>query len=226
MTGKNEGFAHGVPKSWDWAQGPVISMGNNPQGNRAITSWGIIFVEDSGNPAVNTRVNIRNMQLCLLLKSSGQWITLQSTSRPTGALYVEDFAGDQNKAADIRTLSDGSISVTAGGGFAFHFYPSQRATIDPNDVGGMVVVFEARLIVDDPSKPDDRSIARFVADAGADYWPNLTGGWAGPGDFNPGIAIGKLKYVTSDWRSFAMATVSQAQMESVPPPITLSGVLP
>ena len=226
MQGSNEGHPHGVPLSYDWANGPVVMMGNNSNGWRAITAWGAVYEAAEGNPATNTRVNIRNVQTFFLQKSTGNWLLLQSTSTPDGGAYVEDYSGDSNKPADIRYESDGTISVTAGGGYNFHFYPSARASIDPNDIGGIVTVFQARLISANPNKPDDRSTARYLASSGADYYPALTGGWPGTADYNPGVAGGRMKYVQSSWRSFAMTTLTQSQLASNPPPVNLNGILP
>jgi hypothetical protein len=222
MQGSNEGFPHGVPLSYDWANGPVIGMGNNSNGERAITSWGIVYVAAQGNVATNTRVNIRNTQLYFLQKSSGKWLLLQNTSTPDGAAYPEDYQGS-SVPGDVRTEPDGTISVTAGKGYNFHFYPSDRGAINPNDIGGVVALFEARLIVGNPSLADDRSIAQFLCGAGADYYPSVSG----PGlENNPSVGNGKMKYVQSQWRSFAMTTLSQIQLETNPPPVDLSGILP
>lgn len=226
MQGKNEDNPHGVPLSYDWAVGPVVVMGNNPNGWQAITSWGSLYEAAEGNPATNTRVNIRNMRTYLLQKSSGKWLLLQNTSQPDGAAYLESFSGDTNKPGDVRKEADGTISAKAGGGYNFHFYPTDRASINPRDIGGIVVVVEARLIVADPSKSDDRNIARYLLGSGADYYPGLTGGWPGNADYNPGVALGKMKYVQSEWRSFAMTTMTQSQLENNPPPINFSGIAP
>ncbi len=226
MSGANEGHPHGVPLSYDFANGPVMSEGNNAQGQQAMTAWGIVYVGSQGNPATNTRVNIRNVQAWFLSKSKGTWTMIQNTSNPDGAAYVEDFSGDSNKPADIRREPDGTISVTAGGGYNFHFYPSPRASINPNDIGGIVTIFDARLIVGDPSGADDRSSAVYLAGAGGDYYPSLTGSWAGNTDYNPAIAGGKLKYVKTYWRSFAMSTVPASQLAQNPPPIDLTGIEP
>ena len=72
MQATNEGYPHGVPLSWDWANGPVIDMGNNSNGQQAITAWGVVYVAAQGNPATNTRVNIRNVQLYFLQQSTGE----------------------------------------------------------------------------------------------------------------------------------------------------------
>jgi hypothetical protein len=226
MTGQNEAFPHGVPSSWDFAQGPVLTMGNNAQGWKAIEAWGVLYVPTSGNPATNTRVNIRNMQTYFLSKSTGKWLLLQNTSDPDGADYYEDFSGDANFPADVRTEPDGSISAKTTAGYVFHFYPSDRASINPNDIGGIVTTVEARLIVDNSAKPDDRSVAKFLVGSGADYYPALTGSWPGSATFDPGVGNGKLKFVDTDWRSFSMTTCTLAQLQSNPPPVDFSGILP
>lgn len=226
MTGQNEAAPQGVPSSYDWAQGPVLTMGNNPMGWQAITAWGGVMVPVQGNPATNTRVNIRNMQLYLLQHSTGEWLLLQNTSQPQGADYLDDFAGDVSMPGDVRTEPDGTISVTAGGGYLFHFWPADRASINPNDVGGILVLLQARLIVGDPNLPDDRSIAQYIAGSGADYYPGLTGGWPGNLSYNPGVGNGKLKYVRTDWRFYAMTTLTGDELASNPPPVNLAGVNP
>src|ERR1700722_20412068 len=62
MIGTSEGLPHGVPLSYDWASGPVVEMGNNANGQQAMTGWGVVYEASQGNPATNTRVNIRNVQ--------------------------------------------------------------------------------------------------------------------------------------------------------------------
>jgi hypothetical protein len=226
MSGANEGHPHGVPLSWDWANGSAIEEGNNSEGQQAMTAWGVVYEGAEGNPASNTRVNIRNMRAWFLSKSKGTWTMIQNTSTPEGEAYVEDFSNDSNRSADIRREPDGTISVTAGGGYNFHFYPSPRASINPDDIGGIVTIFEARLIVGDSSRADDRSTANYLAGAGGDYYPSLTGSWPGNTSYNPGIAIGREKYVKTYWRSFAMSTVPASQLAQNPPPIDLTGIEP
>ena len=87
MQGKNEAYPHGVPLSYEWANGPVVIMGNNSKGWQAITSWGAVYEDSKGNPATNTRVNIRDMQTYVLLQSTGKWLLVQNTSSPMGAAY-------------------------------------------------------------------------------------------------------------------------------------------
>jgi hypothetical protein len=87
----------------------------------------------------------------------------------------------------------------------------------------VVAIFAARLIAGNAALPDDRGKARYLAGAGADYYPAVSG----PGILNnPSVGNGKLKYVRIDWRSFAMTTLPQNQLASNPPPVDLSGILP
>jgi hypothetical protein len=155
MQGKNERYPDGVPLSYDWAKGLVVTMGNNSNGWQAITSWGVVYEAAEGNPATNTRVNIRDMQTYFLQKSTGKWLLLQNTSAPVGGPTWKIFQ---------------------------------------ETIGGIAVVLEARLIVGDSSKADDRSSVRYLCGAGADYYPALTGGWPGNSSANPGVANGKMKY--------------------------------
>jgi hypothetical protein len=225
MTGANEGYPHGVPLSYGWATGPMRGNATKPAPNwRAATAWGVAYEAAEGNPARNTRVNIRNMRLYLLQKSTNKWMLLQNTSAPDGGLYIEDFSHNAAKAADIRNEFDGSISVTAGGGYVFHFYPRERASINPKDIAGIITIFEARLILGDPKAPDDRSAARYLAASGGDYWPDVVGGLPAGATIAPLIDGGKLKYVQTYWRSFAMTTLTEGQLAHNPPPIDLTGI--
>jgi len=218
MTPPHEGMPHGVPTSYNWASKPRVSWGNNPEKFQAMIAWGQLYEAATGNPATNTRVQIRNIRAYMLRKWDGQWYLLQSSTRVEGAAYREDFAGDVNKAADIRYEPDGSISVKAGEGYNFHFWTPSRASIDPNDVAGIFTTVQARLVTDNPHQANDRAKARYVLSMGGDYWLNLIAKWDN-WKTNGDIGIGKFKYVTAKWRAFNMTTLSSAQIRQNPPPL-------
>jgi hypothetical protein len=218
MTPLGEGIPHGVPASYNWASKPRVGWGNNPQGFQAMTAWGHLYEAATGNPATNTRVQIRNIRSYMLSQRDGQWYLLQSSTRVEGAAYREDYVGDVNKAADIRYEPDGSVSVKPGQGYNFHFWPPGRASIDPNDVGGILTTVQARLVIDNPQQVDDRSQARYLLSIGGDYWLNLTAKWDN-WQTNGDIGIGKFKYVTTQWRAFNMTTLSPEQITQNPPPL-------
>jgi hypothetical protein len=218
MTLPHEGAPHGVPLNYDWALGPRVGMGDDPGTFRAMTAWGQIYEEASGNPATNSRVQIRNMRAFLLGKKDGKWRLLQSSRRVEGAAYREDFAGDVNKPPDIRQEPDTTVSVTAGGGYNYHFWPSTgRASIDPDDVGGIFTTVQARLILNDSTKGDDRAAARYLLSTGGDYWLSLSAQWD---NFktNGDIGIGRFKYVRTQWQAFNMTSLTAAELRGNPPP--------
>jgi len=226
MTGVNEGLPLGVPLSYAWASGPVMEMGNDSGTWQAMTAWGVIYPASPGNPAVNTRVNIRNVQAYYLRRSTGKWLLLQNTSKPAGGAYPADFSVNVPIPGDVRNEPDGTISVTVRSGYNYHFYPPVRGSINPGDIAGIVTIFEARLIVGNPALPDDRNVAAYLAGSGGDYYPALTGPWPGNLPYNPGIAAGKEKLVTTSWRFFSMTTMTAAELQKNPPPVNLNGVEP
>lgn len=221
MTGLNEAHPHGVPSGYDFYSGPVITQGNNPGSNNAILAWGDVYEDAAGNPATNTRVRIRNLRLSWMRKSNGAWtdISIPLSTSDAGA-YPEDFSGGESPA-DVRSEGTGTISLKPAGVVDHFFGPFPRISIDRNDFGGVVVVAEAQLILDDPMGTDDRASAKYLLGTGADYYPSTNGSGIAN---NPGVAGGKFKYVTTTWRSFSMTTLTLAQLSANPPHITLTGI--
>jgi hypothetical protein len=219
MTLPHEGRPHGVPDSYDWVRGPVIGMGNKPPTTwHAITAWGQLYEDAAGNPARNTRVQIRRIRTYVLSKQDGKWHLLQSSEGVEGAAYREDFVDDINKKPDLRHEPDGSVAVKAGGGYNFHFWPQGgRASLDPSDVAGILTTVQARLVVDHPSQPDGRAKARYLLSMGADYWQDRQARWD---HFrtNGGMATGRFKYVTVEWRAFNCTTLTGKELRRRPPP--------
>jgi len=113
--------------------------------------------------------------------------------------------------------------VTAGDGFNYHFWAGRRADIDPTDIAGVYSVFQARLIRDDLTKPDDRAQARYIASGGADYWASQDAAWKADWSANGGVNGGRMKIVTNNFQSFSMETLSAEDMLKNPPPLTLLG---
>lgn len=215
----HEGKPHGVPESYSWGLAPRIGMGNNPQSFRAMTAWGHVYEDSEGNPAKNTRVQIRNIQAYMLSRADGQWHLIQSSPLVKGAAYREDFAYNINVPANVRPEADGGISVKAGGGYNFHFWPSiGRIVISPEDIAGIFVTVQARLSVDNPAQADDRAQARYLLGVGGDYWRSQKAVWFF-WKTNKDIAIGRFKYVTATWQAFNMTTLSADELRHKPPPI-------
>lgn len=225
MLGSNEGAPHGVPPSYDFSSGPFVGMGNSPAGNTALEFWGDLYVGPGGNPATNTLVNIKNVQLFWLQTSTSTWhVTSIAASDLDSDNFSEDFTVDYSTPVTIRTEGDGSFSFKAVSGKVSHFFaPYPRVSINPSDFGGVVIVAEARLILDNGAGIDDRSIASFLLGVGADYYPTTTSAGI---ENNPGVAGGKFKYVQDDWRSVCMTTLSLADLTANPPTgLDFTGIL-
>jgi hypothetical protein len=218
ITQPHEARPHGVPPHIDWARAPRLGMGHEPGEFKAMIAWGQVYEASEGSPAVNTRVHIRKMEAYFLSKADGQWHSWQSSLLVDGAFYREDFADDINIPADLRSEPAGGISVKLTSGYNYHFWPaSGRVSIDPEDIGGVFTTVQARLVVDDPEKPDDTDQARLLLSVGGDYWLSLTAPW----DYwktNGDIAIGRFKIITSEWQAFNMSTLDAATLRQNPPP--------
>jgi hypothetical protein len=220
MTGRHQGRMHGVPTSYNWAKHPHLGVGNHPdrQGFHAISAWGQIYEDMHGSPARNVRVSCRDIAVWILSKSTGKWRRCNASKRINGANYVEDFSANASKPADLRNEPHGAVSATLGGGYNFHLYSIRgRAKIDPSDIDGVVSVFSARVIMDDPYGVDERYLARYLASSGADYWLDQYVG-AAPGTVHD-AGIGKARYLTPDWLTLTMSTLSLHKLEKHPPPI-------
>jgi hypothetical protein len=222
MADGDEAYPQGAPAGW---YTPSIGEGNDISPNTAAVFWGVLFVGPNGNPATNTLVNIRNCSFYWLSASTGQWTATTLTPGQIGSdFYSEDFSIDYMTSVPTRIESDGSFSISTPPGKLAHFYgPYPRIPIYPNDLAGVVVLMEARLILDNASGPDDRSSASFLLMSGADPYPATTGNGI---ENNANIVEGRLKFVTTNWRSFCATTMTLAQLTNNPPPVNLTGILP
>lgn len=219
MQPPHEGAPHGVPKEYNWAFAPRVGLGNNPGNFGAMTAWGQVYVAATGNAASNTRIQIREIKSYVLSKRDNKWYLLQSSKEVDGNAYREDFAGDISIPANVRREQDGSISVKVDKGYNYHFWCAcSKATIDRDNIKGVFTTVQARLVVDNPQKPDDRAQARYLLSMGGDYWLSLTTKWDN-GKTNADIGIGKFKYVKNQWQAFNMTTLSPTAIRRNPPPI-------
>jgi hypothetical protein len=142
---------------------------------------------------------------------------------PDDGAYPEDFSSGE-VTDNVRTETDGSISVKPLSGDCSHFYaPWPRIPITGSTWVGVVVVADIRLILDNAGGTDDRANAKYLVNIGADYYPSTQGAGI---ENNPGIAGSKFKYATSSWRSVSMTTLTSAQLTANPPPIDFGGINP
>ena len=234
MSGPHEGAPHGVPSYWSWGQVPSLQGATPPAGMSAITGWGQIYSDASNTQPANVRVELRNMETYVWSKSGRAWIRVQGTTPIDGAHYVENFAGNASIPTDLRAELDGGTSTGMMPGFNFHFWPrSGRGSLsNPADVGAVYTTVQARLILDNPNGPDNRSQARYLANTGADWWRTPTATF-GDGTNNPGVGQSRFTYLSSNWTAVnfytggpiasAPGSWTEAQLGANPPPVNAMG---
>jgi len=228
MTLPPDAALHGVPSYYSWASGKaqfnstVPAKNNQGEWFRAMTSWGQVYIPIEGCQATNTRCQIRNV-ISKFLMNDGNWYTVQSGD-PQGAAFVEDFANNVSIDAGIRDEAEngGGVSVIVGvgswTGYNFHFWADvPRATVNIDSIAGVFTTCEARLIMDDTNKPDDRAICKNVLQMGGDWWLNQTIGWLPDWTANSGIGNGRSKWVTTEWQSFNFCTQPAPEILANPP---------
>lgn len=215
----HEGFPHGVPTTYDWATNPRLGWGNNPPSDWfAMIPQGQVYADQNPVTASNTRIQIKNIQAWYLSKSDNQWKNWEQTSNITGAFFVEDFQDNINQPVSIRSEDTGGISVKLIEGFNFHFWSNEnRVTINPIDINGIWISLEGRLILDNLNGVDDRDKANFLCNTGGDYWKNLTVEWDNF-ESSDDIGIGRFKYLSTQWKTFNMHSLTEEQLRENPPP--------
>lgn len=223
MVGKHQGRMHGVPRTYNWANGPRVGRGNHPGKYRAMSVWGQIYEDANGSPARNVRVACRDIQGWILSRRTGRWSRVVGSRDVFGSNYLEDFSGNASVPADLRPEPGGAVSATLGNGYNFHFFPNRRRKwIDPHDIAGVVTLYSAKVIVDDPNGPDERHLARYLASAGGDYWLDRRVGTEN-GVTVDDIGIGKARYLDSRWMTVTMSTIGIDKLRESTPPVCLRG---
>jgi hypothetical protein len=216
MSLQGEGKPHGVPLSYSWSLKGRVGAGNKKKSYTAITAWGQIFQDKNGTESTNVRIQIRRLRLYVLDENHTSWRLLQNSDLLRGAHYKEDYGGNVKVGADIRHERSGGISFVPKHGWNFHFYPPSRAPISDISPAGILAIFEARLIPDDPGLVADLHQANFLMSAGADYWAGSSSNWD-HFKTNTDVGIGRFKRITTEWRWASMTTASIAKSPLCPP---------
>ncbi|MDX2065148.1 MAG: hypothetical protein SFX74_05345 [Fimbriimonadaceae bacterium] len=217
MTLPHEAIPRGVPAGVDWRERPRLAMGDHPGEFRAFITWGQVYAAEGVTDTRGVRVQIRYAQAWLRSKRTGAWRQVQFAQRVEGAAYVESFANDANQPADLRTESDGSISVTIVPAHNFHFWTPSRIAIDPADIGGVVTAVQARLVLDPEFRQARRPVPALMMSMGADYWKALDSPWD-HFKTNGDAGIGRFRKLTGRWSWHYMTTVPADTLRKVPPP--------
>jgi hypothetical protein len=223
-----------IDPRYDWQSHPNITMyaprgdaipswwtGNRPTWTYDVLTWFTAF-EAQGNAATNTRVQIANLRFYYLSQSTRTWKQYDMKAAPAVDLWQYPFTWASSNSG-VRNESSGGISVKPKYPNFHHGY-GNPITINPQDVRAIFVAMEYRLVVDDPSKPDDRASAKYVVDSGGDYYPgNGQGDWSL--GYAPGMGNGRMVLATKDWRTATLLVpnsyygATMAEMKTNPPPL-------
>lgn len=180
---------------------PTWWAGSRPKWCYTALSWYTAY-EAKGNAATNTRVQVRNLRMYVLLESTRKWKLIDTVAAPYTELWKYPFAyaGDF-KAASVRTETSGGYSVKPVYPKFHHGYGTKKAVI-PWDVRAVYIAMDFRLVVNNPALPDDRYKARYVVNAGGDYYPGNGVSWGV--NYAPGIGGGRYLLATNNWRTANM----------------------
>lgn len=237
-------------QSSGWYVGPGhVMMGNDPRltntpswwkasnaGNvssawlQAMLPWVVIF-DGAGHSATNTRVQIRNFRAYYQSKASGQWVSLGSSAGVGGAVYGKSTLFGATSPEERRTNSDGSSEIRPPSdiNYAWHGWWSKgRVSINSSDIAALFVTLQARLVVDNPSRPDDRANARYLVQVGNDYYQDVATNWR---FIVPSSMTSRSKLVRNQWQAFSATTfsnvgaqepgggITEAAFRAAPPPL-------
>ncbi len=217
MTQPQDAAPHGVPSYWDWASGPVAGAGN-PSGSRALSFEGEVYECATGNPAGNARVELRNVRAWVRSARTGAWRLVNNGSEVNGSAFLEDYSVNPGISGRERAESDGNTSVQPGGGRNFLFWAPDRVSIDPTDEAGIISTVQARLVLDNPTRRDDRASACLILSMGGSYWASVDT----PPDRGVARAFahGRFKRITGDWQNFSATSLRPTVLQAARPSLS------
>ncbi|WP_413575416.1 RICIN domain-containing protein [Bdellovibrio sp. HCB290] len=213
---------------YEWQYGPKVTM-VAPRGD-AIPSWfpynkptwlydaisWFVLQEAQGNKAVNSRVEISGLRMYFLSESSRKWVRMDYVAAPYTETWQYPF--------DIASPSGNAGNLLRPVYPKFYHGYGKNLAINPQDVRATFIAVDFRLVVIDPSKPDDRAVAKYVVDVGGDYWPG-NGAGHGSWPYAPGMGNSRFLLATPNWNTSALIvpnTFLGASMEELrknPPPL-------
>lgn len=197
----HEAYPAGVPSSYDWAKGPRVGAGNNPDGFEAATGWGQVFYKKDSSFSQMSSFEIKNFRTFLCTRSDhGMEWSLVQRGPIVGGEFNADFSGNISRVPPffVRNGDVAEIQFNVGG--AFHFWPEMgRIDLLSQKLCGFLVYLEARQTKGDPKT--------VLLGLGADYWLTRSAPWDNY-KTNKDVAIGRLKILTADWRIIGLTTAT------------------
>jgi hypothetical protein len=215
-TGRSEGYALGVPRSYGWYRGLYKPPGYSapPSQFTAVTGWGQVYPK-VGAPRYSNpdgHVLIANARTYVHLSATGEWVLVQNqaTDRMAGAHFAADFGKKPTTQMKISSLSDGSVAVgIPPAGQNDHFWLTNRGTYSAGSVDGVYVQMDIKT-----NDPD----LKLVANVGADWWRDATAAYVHGFENNPGAGMSNWVELSTTWTRLHFYSWSNSKLRSNPPP--------
>jgi hypothetical protein len=232
MDWPHAGCPHGVPTYYSWQSVPEVDDATDASAQPLTIPWGQIYADCTATEPTNVRIELRNIEEWLWSKSQSKWVEVATSPTVNGGHFSECFCGSDGPQPNWRQESDGGISSTMVAGYNLHFWTTAGRVpiqLPASGIGAVYSTFEARLILDDPTGPNNLAQAKYLANAGADWW-------SANGAQNPSPGMGRFTYLTTSWQAEDFYTGSgpdntygpsayppgwtNLQLEAFAPPIT------
>ena len=238
----NEAKLLKAPKGPGWARKANIDMGAAARGDatprwwapddqqyksptywNAAAPWFVIYPGAMHN-ATNVRVKISGIKLFILERSTNDWRMVNTNqTEPLWGMH-ESYVSPStaSMAVDERIESDGTISYKLNSELNPIHGGIRKFAINGSDVKAAYAQLTTELILDDPTKQDDRANAQILVSVGADYYPSLAHRVTdfAPHYWVPAIAGSRFGLVKKLPRVHHMATINP------PEPIRNGSVYP
>ena len=210
MNTTNEGIPKGALPTqqigaWWTTTDPSIYTSKNIKN---IYGWGQVFLEDGYTIPSNIRIFIRNYSIKAYSTILKKWIELNNyPEKQLGDFYVSNFANN-SIITTTKTQHGDSTSFLASDmpvGRCYHFFP--YGSIDNVVELGLTYVttsFEARYDMDDELGVDNRNLAKFVFNVGAD-------GKSTTGTTDVEIAGSRFIRMSTEYRRVTMCSLPKSK---------------
>jgi len=192
--------------------------------------WTAVFA-GVDNRSTNSAFQLRGIRAYIKLRSTGQWKLMSTAETMSGVYYPtpgRTGGGSEIRLADVDGYKTMKLSPNNNDYLWWHGWAG-GFNIDPNDndLAAVFVTAQARLVVADPKRPDDRAQSQYGLQIAADYKtdPPLS-------DVYPATAIGRIKLLTNEWKVFNTMTftdvgnqnpgrsgLTESQFRAAPPPL-------
>ena len=208
-----------------WILHAIIRFGNNPQGMTELLPFGFVSKERTADCPQNTRVQLKDMKTYFLI--NGEWILYQETSN------YREVVNDWKNGLEPMERRDVYYNEKRGEIEGFSYMPEGNWTIhwwarDADDIrksayiplppsyDGIFVTIKAKLIMNNTSKSSDIDDAKYILILGGDYYPKPSEGPRGTA-----FAIGRGKYVTEEWNTYHVISLTEDEIRENPPPLEI-----